>query len=274
MKEKDELTNMLLINQKQKKFYNEVDNKKRKNISSQIWSGFRNGILADYRRSFNISERVYAQHKVWLGDLSDKKILDLGCLRGNALSLYMAINAKEYIGIDLSNVAINDLQKKIEKANCPNAKAIAVDFLSDDFSHTGFDLIYAYGVLHHFENFDILINKLKEKLNLNGEIISYDPLETSLPIKIIRRLYRPFQSDKDWEWPFDKAVIDKLYKNFKIKEAKGILGSSKYGIVLSFLPLNKNFKNRKIRQMIENDWDISTKENIYSCMHLTMLLGK
>ena len=51
------------------------------------------------------------------GFISDKKILDLGCLRGNYLSLYMAENAKQYIGIDLSDVAITSLQKRIENKN-------------------------------------------------------------------------------------------------------------------------------------------------------------
>lgn len=274
MKSNNDIDVMLLTNQKQKKFYNETNNKKKKNIPSRIWSGLRNGLLANYRRNFNISEKVYAQHKIWLGELSDKKILDLGCLRGNALSIYMATNSKEYVGIDLSDVAIQDLQKKLEKANCKNARALAIDFLSDDFIDKDFDIIYAYGVLHHFENFDVLINKLKEKLNTNGQIISYDPLQTSLPIKIVRTIYRPFQSDKDWEWPFDKEVIEKLYKNFKVIDVKGILGKSKYGILLSFLPFSTNFKNKKIKKMIESDWDITSKKGIYPCMHLTMFLQK
>lgn len=272
MKNKNSLDDMLLVNQKQKEFYNEKNNKNKKNLPSRIWSGLRNGLLADYRRNFNISEKVYAQHKIWLGDLSDKKVLDLGCLRGNALSLYMAKNAKEYIGIDLSDVAIHELQKKIEKENCVNAKALAVDFLSDEFTDKDFDIIYAYGVLHHFEDFNVLLKKLKEKLAPNGVIISYDPLQTSFPIKIARSLYRPFQSDKDWEWPFDKVVIDKLYNNFTVVDAKGILGESKYGILLSVLPLNRKYKNKKIAKMIDKDWEIRKKQDIYPCMHLTMLL--
>jgi 2-polyprenyl-3-methyl-5-hydroxy-6-metoxy-1,4-benzoquinol methylase len=274
MKNQHDIDSMLQTNQKQKEFYNEKDQKKKKNLPSRVWSGIRSGLLADYRRNFNISEKVYAQHTIWLGDLSSKKILDLGCLRGNALSLYMAKNAKEYIGIDLSDVAIKELQRKIEKADCPNAKAVAVDFLSDEFADKDFDIIYAYGVLHHFENVDVLIARLKEKLAPNGVIISYDPLQTSLPIKVMRQLYRPFQSDKDWEWPFDKKVIEKLYANFQVLDIKGILGKSKYGILLSFLPLSSNFKHKKIAKMINDDWEISSQKEIYPCMHLTMFMRK
>ena len=270
MKNTDQI---LEINQRQKEFYNSTE-KAKKNFASTIWSNIRNGALNDFRTKFDIRDRVYEEHKVWLGDLSDKKVLDLGCLRGNSLSIYMAQNAKEYIGIDLSDVAIESLQKNLEKHKCRNASAIAVDFLSAEFYQTGFDIIYAYGVLHHFENFDLLISKLNEKLSDNGVIISYDPLETSLPIKILRTLYRPFQSDKDWEWPFTKSTIRKIKQHFEIEKIRGILGKSKYGILFNFLPLNSSFKTRVISRMVENDWNIVNPEQVYSCMHTTMLLRK
>lgn len=264
---------ILEINKKQKEFYNS-DAKGKTNFASTLWSNFRNGALSDFRKKFDIKDRVYDEHKVWLGDMSDKKILDLGCLRGNALSLYMAENAKEYIGIDLSDVAIASLQKRIEDHNCKNAQAIAVDFFSPEFHHNNFDIIYAYGVLHHFENFDLLVAKLQEKLNPNGIIISYDPLETSFPIKVLRAIYRPFQSDKDWEWPFTKSVLNKINNSFKIEEIRGVLGKSKYGVLMNLLPLNDAYKSRVIAKMVEKDWNITQLKDIYTCMHTTMLLRK
>lgn len=265
---------ILEINKRQKEFYNTEGAKSKKNFASKLWSNFRNGALSDFRKKFDIKDRVYDEHKLWLGDLADKKILDLGCLRGNALSLYMAENAKEYIGIDLSDVAIAHLQKRIEDRQFYNARALAVDFLSPEFPQQDFDVIYAYGVLHHFENFDLLISKLKEKLKIGGIIISYDPLETSLPIKILRAMYRPFQDDKDWEWPFTKTVLTKINNNFKIEEIRGVLGKSKYGVMLNLLPLSDAYKSKVIAKMVEQDWNIQKMEDIYSCMHTTMMLRK
>lgn len=264
---------ILEINIRQKDFYNSNEESK-VNFISKLWSNFRNGTLNNFRKKFDIKDRVYEEHKIWLGNISNKKILDLGCLQGNFLSIYMAQNAKEYIGIDLSDVAIEVLQKNIEQNNCKNAKAFAVDFLSPEFQHANFDIIYAYGVLHHFENFDLLVSKLKEKLNENGVIVSYDPLETSIPIKLLRLLYRPFQSDKDWEWPFTKSVLMNIESNFNILQIRGILGKSKYGVLLYLLPLNKEFKNRIITKMVSRDWNISKIDDVYSCMHATMLLQK
>lgn len=269
----EEVAKVLETNIRQKEFYNSTE-KAKKNLPTKIWSLVRNGLLSDYRKNYNIKDRVYEEHKVWMGDLRDKKVLDLGCLRGNALSLYLAENAKQYVGIDLSDNAINDLQKKIDNVQCKNAKALAIDFLSPEFTEKDFDIIYAYGVLHHFENFDILLNKLNEKLAADGVIISYDPLETSLPIKFFRNLYRPFQSDKDWEWPFSKPVLKKLDSSFNIQEKRGILGKSKYGIPLSFLPLSKSYKERVVARMINQDWEVDSWKDVHSCMHLTMKMKK
>jgi 2-polyprenyl-3-methyl-5-hydroxy-6-metoxy-1,4-benzoquinol methylase len=261
---------ILEVNKRQKEFYNSTKKNKKK-LPSKIWSKIRNGLLSDYRNQFNIKNKVYQQHKIWLGDLSNKKVLDLGCLRGNALSIYMANNAKEYIGIDLSDVAISVLNKRLEQEGCQNAKAVAIDFLSTDFKETDFDVIYAYGVLHHFEDFDILISKLKKKLKFNGQILSYDPLQTSLPVNIIRTIYRPFQSDKDWEWPFKKSTLKKINENFNVIDQKGILGKSKYGIILNLLPIKKSFKTRVIKKLIDKDWNLQDIKHSYSCMHITLL---
>ena len=95
------------------------------------------------------------------------------------------------------------------------------------------------GVLHHFENVDLLISKLNEKLASKGRIISYDPLETSTPIWLIRKLYRPFQSDAAWEWPFNRNTLRKFDKNFDILEKRGVLGYAKWYFIINLLPIPK-----------------------------------
>jgi len=265
----DKIDDILETNKRQKQFYNS-NQKNKKNIPTKIWSNIRNGLLNDFRNKFDVKHKVYNQHKKWLNDLSNKRVLDLGCLSGNALSIYMAKNSKEYIGIDLSDLGISRLNKKLKKENCKNSKGIAIDFLSSEFKESNFDIIYAYGVLHHFRDFDILISKLKEKLKSDGKIISYDPLQTSIPISLLRAVYRPFQSDKDWEWPFKKSTLQKIEDNFNIIDKKGILGKSKYCILLNYLPLNKNYKNKVIKKYIEKDWNLNSMKEVYSCMHVTL----
>jgi SAM-dependent methyltransferase len=238
------LQEVLEVNKKQKEFYNV----KKKNFATKLWSFMRNKLLSDFRKELNINEQVYEKHRAWLGDLSDKKVLDLGCYAGNHLSVYLK--------------------------HLPNAKAEAVDFLSPEFEETDFDVIYAYGVLHHFESLDLLFGKLKEKLADDGKLISYDPLKTSLPLRIIRGIYRPFQSDADWEWPFTKKTVQRFHKEFKVVERRAILGSSKWAFFLNLIPMSASKKLNYIKKLHQKDWEQSqvNDRHLYKCMHLTMLM--
>lgn len=257
-------------NKKQKEFYNHI----RQNRMTRIWAKFRNGILNRIRKNIGIHDQVYNLHKVWFGDLSQKKVLDLGCFSGNNLSFHLAEHSKSYLGIDLSDKAINQLKGKIEKF--PNADAQAVDFLSEEFAEKDFDLIYAYGVLHHFQNTNVLIEKLEEKLSEGGTIISYDPLQTSIPVWFLRKLYRPFQSDAEWEWPFTRKTYRQFSKSFNVNERHGLLGKSKWIVLINILPFSNAFKDRMGKKWHRQDWDKSSSSDkaMFQCMQLTMLMQK
>lgn len=257
-------------NQRQKDFYNT----KNKNLPTKFWSYFRNGLLNKTKKKIGMEKQILNLHTSWMGELTNKKVLDLGCYAGNSLSFYLAQNSKEYIGIDLSERGIDSLSKRLK--DIPTARAIAKDFLSPEFIEENFDIIYAYGVLHHFRNINTLIAKLNKKLAPNGKIISYDPLKTSLPIKFIRTVYRPFQSDKDWEWPFSKKVYYEFEKSFEIKERRAVLGNTKWFFLLEMLPYSKSKKFRIAQKWHQEDWEKSNKldSHMFSCMHLTMLMEK
>lgn len=262
---------ILEVNKKQKEFYNT----KKKNFATKIWSNIRHGLLANIRKEIGISNQVYQLHREWLGKLEGKKVLDLGCFSGNNLSLYLAENAKEYVGLDLSDVGINKLNERVK--HLKNAKGIAADFLNDEqFTDKDFDIIYAYGVLHHFNNVDVLINKLDEKLAKNGIIIGYDPLETSVPVKFFRMIYRPFQTDKEWEWPFTRKTYYNFKEKFDVLDKHGVLGKTKWFFLLNLLPLSKASKLEKGLNWHKKDWENSklSEKYMFSCMHLTMLLRK
>ena len=264
------LQETLEVNKKQAEFYNT----KKKNLPTRIWSKIREKTLKDIRKELNILQESYDLHKSWFGDLSTKKVLDLGCYSGNYHSLYLAQNSKAYIGLDLSTKAIEKLNNKLK--DIPQAKALAVDFLSEDFKEKDFDLIYAYGVLHHFKDVDLLISKLNEKLAEDGQIISYDPLQTSPPIWILRKLYRPFQSDAAWEWPFSRRTLKKFDTQFIIKESRGVLGYSKWYFLIRLLPMGDEKKKTIGQRLHQKDLEKSntSKHHLYSCMQVTMLMQK
>ena len=258
------------INKRQKEFYQSF----KKNFATRVWYSLRNGILTNFRKSVGIEGIVVQQHYKWIGDLKGKKVLDLGCYMGNSLSMYLAENAAEYVAIDLSENAIDHLKKRLK--NIPSAKAYAVDFLSEEFKEKDFDLIYAYAVLHHFKDVDELISVLNQKLAKEGKIVSYDPTTTSKPVWLLRSLYRPFQSDRDWEWPFTQPTIVKFEKAFHIIDRRGTLGKSKWFFLLNFFPFSEEKKKEKGKKWHEEDWERSrsSKKRFLSCMQVSMLMQK
>lgn len=258
------------INERQKEFYHSF----KKNKPTRLWYWVRNGILTDFRKSVGIEKFVVEQHYDWIGNVRGKKVLDLGCYEGNSLSMFLAENASEYVAIDLSEQAIEHFQKRLKKISTANA--IAVDFLSDDFREKDFDLIYAYGVLHHFRSTRILISKLNEKLSPRGRIISYDPTSTSITIWFLRALYRPFQTDRDWEWPFTRSTIKDFEEAFTIIDKRGALGKSKWFFLLNFLPYSQKKKKEVWKKWHEEDWEKSrtSRGRFLRCMQVSLLMEK
>lgn len=260
----------VVINKRQQEFYD----KKEKNLPTRIWSYFRNGLLKRIRKEIGVEKDIYDLHRSWFGNLEDKKVLDLGCYEGNSLSIHLAENSKSYLGIDLSPKGIEYLSHRLR--DITTARAEVKDFLSEEFVEKDFDLIYAYGVLHHFKDVDGLIEKLNEKLAFSGKIISHDPLQTSLPLRVARKIYRPFQSDKDWEWPFSREVYYKFENSFKVLERRAVLGKTKWVPFLNLFLGSQKRNLEKAKAWHREDWEQSSLNDDYmfNCMHLSMLMQK
>ncbi|MES2774853.1 MAG: class I SAM-dependent methyltransferase [Bacteroidota bacterium] len=263
---------MLEINKEQQAFYNDIQ--KGKNRATRVWAYFRETVLKSFRKGWNTDARIYELHKEWFGDLAGKKVLDLGVFHGNFLSMYLAENSEEYVAIDLSQPGIKRVKEKLAALGKPNTSATVVDFLSDDFKHRDFDVIYAMGVLHHFGDPNELVKRIKQVLKPGGIMVSYDPLQTSLPIKFLRTIYRPFQSDSKWEWPFTRKTIRMFKKEFDVLERKGVFGKSKWAILMRLLPFSKSYKERKAQEWVEHDWNkASTSDSaLFACMHVSLLM--
>ena len=263
---------MLEINKEQQAFYNDI--RKGKNGATKVWAYFRETVLKSFRKGWNTDARIYEVHKEWFGDLTGKKVLDLGVFHGNFLSMYLAEHSAEYVAIDLSQPGIKRVKEKLAALGKPNTEAMVVDFLSDDFKHRDFDVIYAMGVLHHFSDPNELVKRIKQVLKPGGIMVSYDPLQTSPPIKFLRTIYRPFQSDSKWEWPFTRKTIRMFKKEFDVIERKGLFGKSKYAILMNLLPISKKYKERKAKEWVEHDWNVASTSDsaLFSCMHVSLLM--
>jgi SAM-dependent methyltransferase len=240
-----------------------------------VWATARRR-LDRLRTSLGIKEEVYDLHRAWLGDLEGKRVLDLGCYSGNALSLDMARRAGSYLGIDLSAPAIAILRSRL--VHLPSARAEAMDFL-DLPAGERFDVVYAYSVLHHFRHLDTALDHIDLHLAPGGLLITYDPLETSLPVRLARRLYRPFQPDAAWEWPFDRDALRLVLGRFEAVEVRGILSRAKWALPLSLV--SPRLAASRGRRWHAGDWEAGAGRTasrpgrrLEGSMHLTACLRK
>jgi ubiquinone/menaquinone biosynthesis C-methylase UbiE len=243
----DERQKMLQINIRQKAFYESrfedtllgrVFTERAANATTNFWSRLRYEINK-FSYSSGINEYIDTLHREWIHDLPDLKgahVLDLGCSTGNHLSLWIAENCAEYIGIDLSEQATAALDAKLRERGLTHARAYAQDFLANSYPDNYFDLVYACAVLHHFREKTVLLDELYRVLKPGGVVISIDPLMTEPLNFLARALYRPLQTDRDWEWPFTYSTFRLFQKYFQIVDMQGFMGMAKLGLPFLAVP--------------------------------------
>jgi SAM-dependent methyltransferase len=238
-----DLKKMVVINAEQAKFYDSISNEddnqeqtgyakhKKANLLTRAWASLRYRQQDAFTRS-GLEVKKEAFHRRWIEAKAGGNFLELGCFRGTRSSWPLIEAAGRYIGIDLSANAIAVLNKKIEKAGLGGkSKGIAGDFLLME-EDCQYDLIFAHGVLHHFENPKPLFDKIERLLKDDGILLLTEPSQVNVLYKTVRAAYRPFQSDSAWEWPFTQNTIAAMES--KLQPIDGF-GWGRYSLLISVL---------------------------------------
>jgi SAM-dependent methyltransferase len=234
---------MILLNQRQARFYDAIQSaeagkghggyaeNQSANVFTRLWAGLRYRQQAAVREA-GIESEMKAALARWVEQRRGGRFLELGCFSGSPATLSLAETAGNYRGIELSPRAVEELNRKFADAGLAGkAQALAGDFLLMDESQR-FDLIYAHGVLHHFENPAPLFEKLAALLNPGGTLLFVEPSAVNPLYRAIRMLYRPFQSDAAWEWPFRRHTVETLQQHFEAVEG---FGWGRHSLLLSVL---------------------------------------
>jgi SAM-dependent methyltransferase len=103
-----------------------------------------------------------------LSDLNNKRVLDLGCGYGWHCRYAIENNAKEVIGVDISEKM---LQKAITMTNSDNIKYIHKSIEEVEFNEKSFDIIISSLALHYIKTYDELMDKIYKWLDRNGNFI-------------------------------------------------------------------------------------------------------
>ena len=266
---------MLQTNVAQREYYEKADGYNESPLNTRatnIWRRMRRNAYSVFKNA-EIQKSVVQLHTQWMGDVSNAKVLDLGLGEGNPLSLKLAREAREYVAVDLSSTRMEIFQTKLSEAGIKGAKTYVADFLSDEFPERGFDIVYAMSVFHHFEHIDAFLEALSDRMSAGAVAITQDPLQTWLPMKLIRLVYHRLQTGGAWEFPFTRDSLEIIQRKFEVEHVQGIYGYSKWAIPMSiFSPeIAKHFAQRWHMK----DLRYATKLNaIMSCLRVCFMLRK
>jgi len=234
------------LNERQSQFYDSRLKAKLEQSNSEdaaglitnVWTRIRKNIQS-FDEQLGLDQHYTDLHRQWVSGHNTGWTVDLGCFDGNLLSLELAAAAEKYTGVDLSQEAIAMLQRKLDDAGHTHAEAVAKDFFELGIPDGSVDLVYARTVLHHFEDPARIADEVFRILKPGGVCVSLDPLATAPENRLARAIYRPFQSDSAWEFPFSKTTLDLFEERFEIANIRGIRGLSKAGLLLSTLGASK-----------------------------------
>jgi 2-polyprenyl-3-methyl-5-hydroxy-6-metoxy-1,4-benzoquinol methylase len=108
------------------------------------------------------NEEIVLKH---LGDLNNKKVLDIGCGTGSLVQKIAEAGAAHVIGIDYSETAIKTAQSTHHH---PNAQYRFVDFTT---WNEPMDIIISCGTFEHLDDPQEMMNKISSLLNPGGTMI-------------------------------------------------------------------------------------------------------
>ena len=223
---------MIEVNREQARFYDAIHaaeaatgaggyaENKRANVLTRAWAGLRYRQQGAVKEA-GVEDAMKQAHQKWISAKSGGEFLEVGCFSGSPSTFQLARAAAIYRGIELSPLAVSRLNERFaEEGLQANARAESGDFLLMA-ENQQYDLVYAHGVLHHFEKPEPVFEKLARLLKPDGRLIFVDPCAVNPVYRALRMAYRPFQSDAAWEWPFRPVTVTALEQHFEIVEGFG-----------------------------------------------------
>ncbi len=273
-RKENELKKALELNKQQAEFYNNISHKddaeeftgyalnKDANLITRIWAKLRYA----HQDAFEDIGVDSAKLNFLLDHCRNRaggRFLEIGCFRGTRFSDPIIECAGSYTGIDLSKSAISAFQKKVDKdGHTEKVTLIAGDLLEHE-PNEQYDVLFAHGVLHHFESTELLFEKLNSLVKPGGIMLCAEPSQVNRLFQIVRMLYRPFQSDRAWEWPFVKKSVRDLKKYFTIESG---FGWGQYSMLLSLthsIPGIGSIMNPLYKWLLKKELNSKLSPNIW-----------
>ena len=220
----------------------------------------RDKILSNYNHIFKSEENYYSKMKPrsgkihnledqsffrlanlkfknMIGDVKGKKVLDVGCGRGD-LSLYLAQEGANVIGIDLSKNYIDLCKARMNQLDL-KIEFMVMNAQVPDFEDNTFDIIVGSRIIHHLPDIDLFCRECKRLLKKRGFISFIEPLKKNTIVELNRKFFAP-KSRTRHEHPLfieDVLIARKIFGNIEHHE---------YFLLSPLAMFFKNFFSRPI----------------------------
>lgn len=151
----------------------------------------------------------------WLGDITGKKILDMGCGAGES-SIYFCIKGADVTAIDISDGMINILKDNAIKYNVKIKTKVCTSH-NTGFNNNSFDIVYAANLLHHVD-LENTLREINRILKPGGILVSWDPLAHNPIINIYRRIAKEVRTEDEHPLKIeDLKIFRKIFEEVQYK---------------------------------------------------------
>lgn len=158
----------------------------------------------------------FANFDMW----KNKRVLEIGCGIGTD-AIEFAKAGADYTGIDISDGSLSIAKKRFEVYNL-NGNFLNLDATTDSLTMLGsFDLIYSFGVLHHYPNVDKIIDSVSNMLMSNGKFKFMVYAENSWKYAMIKNGLAQFEAQADCPY----AEVYTKEKIYQLLDKKFIIDS-------------------------------------------------
>jgi 2-polyprenyl-3-methyl-5-hydroxy-6-metoxy-1,4-benzoquinol methylase len=156
-----------------------------------------------------------------LGDLTGKRVLDVGCGLG-AHSLLFARWGAQVTGVDISGGSIAVARQRAARFGLTERVSfLETPFELTDTSNGAYDIVWCEAILHHLlDRLDEVCGVLQRLVAPKGFVLLSEPVRLSQAIKVLRRLMPIRATGTPDERPLERRDLAVIGSWFDIEEMR------------------------------------------------------